>query len=386
MRVRLLVPIVVSLIIGCALVWWAYGRSSLVVSGEVVCGEDGVSMIYLDQVQSGVRKTIDSVELSSTGRYRFVVKSAPVTPMVYELRYDMGRAPILGRRGDHVKVSTLGSLSLNYTVGGSEETELLRTFYQNYVKQSSELNKIAARYAAMQRENEDAVDVVRECNELYRDIKHDQIKFIVTNKGTMAAVYALFQLLPGDSFIVSESSDVIYTRAVLEGISERYPQSPYVSLLKHRIEASEARIELINSVSYSDYPELRLNDMFGKTIALSSLVGKVILIDFWSAEVGSSNRNNVDLKEIYNTYKDGGFEVYQVGIDTSKSIWINTVQAQKLPWISVSDLQGTRSQSLGLYNITKIPSNILISKSGEIVGRNLYGGELERVVAAEIKK
>ncbi len=386
MKSRLLIPIIVSLVIGSTLIWWACNRSNLIISGEIVCGENKDGVVYLDQVQSGVRKTIDSIEMSANGHFRFVVKDAPVTPMVYELRYDMERAPILGHRGEHVKINTLGALSLNYTVGGSKETELLRTFYQPYLRQSSELSKIAARYAAMQRDNEDATEVVREYNELYRDIKHDQIKFIVTNKGTMAAVYALFQIFPGDTFIVSESSDVIYMREVLDGIGESYPKSPYVTLLKHKIAESEARIELINSVSYSDYPELRMNDMFGKKISLSSLAGKVILLDFWSAESGSSNRHNVELKEIYNTYSGSDFEVYQVGVDTSKAAWISTVQAQKLPWVSVSDLQGTRSQALGLYNITNIPSNVLISKSGDIVARNIYGDELAKMVSEELKK
>lgn len=343
-------------------------------------------MIYLDQLQSGVRKTVDSMELSNNGSFRFEVKNAPITPMVYEIRYDMERAPLLGQRGDHVKINSLGRLALNYTTKGSEESELLRTFYQQYRQQTSDLNKIAAQYADLQRNGEDAIDVAKEYNALYRKIKQDQIKFIITNKSTMAAVYALFQLLPGDSYIFSESSDIVYMKTVLEGIQERYPKSPYVTLLGHKIKDSEARIELLKSVTVSSFPNLELSDMFGKTISLASLTGKVILVDFWSAEAGNSNRHNVELKEIYNTYHDNSFEVYQVGIDTSKPLWINAVQEQKLPWISVSDLRGTRSQSLGLYNIQSIPSNILIDKEGDIVARDLYGDELAKRVAAEVQK
>ncbi|MFI3247817.1 MAG: thioredoxin family protein [Rikenellaceae bacterium] len=385
MKLRLLIPILLSLIVGTSLVWWATNRTKLVISGDIVCGDK--SMIYLDQLQSGVRNTIDSMELAPNGTFKFVVKDAPVNPMVYELRYDMERAPLLGRRGKHIKVNSLGRIALNYTTKGSEETELLRSFYQDYYQQTTKLNSIAARYAKLHDDEEAAKEVAREYNELFRDIKQNQIKFIVTNKSTMAAVYALFQRLPGDSYIVSESSDVIYMREVLNGIIEKYPTSPYVTLLNHKIIESEARLELIKSVSYSDYPDLKMNDMFGNQIALSSLAGKVILVDFWSAESGNSNRHNVALKELYESYQEGGqFEVYQVGIDTSKAIWINTVQAQKLPWISVSDLRGTRSQSLGLYNVTNIPSNILISKSGDIVGRNLYGEQLATKLAEEIQK
>ena len=32
---------------------------------------------------------------------------------------------------------------------------------------------------------------------------------------------------------------------------------------------------------------------------LSSLTGKVVLLDFWSAELGNSNTLNAELKEVY---------------------------------------------------------------------------------------
>ena len=72
-----------------------------------------------------------------------------------------------------------------------------------------------------------------------------------------------------------------------------------------------------------------------------------------------------------------GFEVYQVAIDTSKPLWINAVQEQQLPWISVSDLRGRGSSALGLYNVQKLPANFLIDKEGSIVARDIYGKSLE---------
>jgi peroxiredoxin len=123
-------------------------------------------------------------------------------------------------------------------------------------------------------------------------------------------------------------------------------------------------------------------DMYGKEQSLSSLEGKVILLHFWSAAVGNSNAMNADLKEIYAKYHDQGFEIYQVGIDTSKALWINTIQEQQLPWISVSDMKGEASTSLGEYNVQRLPSNFLIDREGNIVAKDLVGDKLE----AEIKK
>ena len=121
---------------------------------------------------------------------------------------------------------------------------------------------------------------------------------------------------------------------------------------------------------------------FGKDFALyrGRESGKVVLLDFWSAELGNSNTLNAELKEVYKKYADApvAFEVYQVAIDTSKPLWISAVQEQQLPWVSVSDLRGRASSSLGLYNVQKLPANFLIDKEGNIVGKDIYGKSLEQ--------
>ena len=97
--------------------------------------------------------------------------------------------------------------------------------------------------------------------------------------------------------------------------------------------------------------------------------------------MGTSNALNADLKEIYARYADKGFEVYQVAIDTSKPLWITSVQEQQLPWASVTDLRGRASSSLALYNVQQLPANFLIDRDGSIVAKNLYGKSLESKLA-----
>ena len=166
--------------------------------------------------------------------------------------------------------------------------------------------------------------------------------------------------------------------------SSTYPQRRELFLRqKQTVEAEiarmDARISLTSQITEARHPDLELTDIYGKKIRLSSLAGKVVLLDFWSAELGSSNALNADLKELYRKYADApvGFEVYQVAVDTSKPLWITAVQEQQLPWISVSDLRGRSSVALGLYNVQRLPANFLIDKEGTIVAKNIYGKSLE---------
>jgi hypothetical protein len=94
---------------------------------------------------------------------------------------------------------------------------------------------------------------------------------------------------------------------------------------------------------------------------------------------------NAELKEVYAEYADRGFEIYQIGVDVSKDIWINAVQEQQLPWISVCDFRGRNSPALGLYNVQKLPANFLIDREGIVVARDLYGTGLQRALEAQFE-
>ena len=195
----------------------------------------------------------------------------------------------------------------------------------------------------------------------------------------------MYQRLPGETYLFNLDGDVIYYRMVAEAIEERYPESSYLPLLASEIARMDARQNLMSNIAETNFPDVELPDMFGRKVRLSSLQGKVVLVDFWSAELGNNNAINAELKPVYAKYADRGFEIYQIGVDVSKDIWINAVQEQQLPWISVCDFRGSNSPALGLYNVQKLPSNFLIDRKGIVVARDLYGAGLQRALEAQFE-
>ena len=111
---------------------------------------------------------------------------------------------------------------------------------------------------------------------------------------------------------------------------------------------------------------------------------KVVLLDFWASWCRPCMGEMPYLLEAYANYHDKGFEIYQVGVDTSKALWVNTVQQQQLPWISVCDFQGQDSPAVGAYNVTALPTNYLIDRSGNIVGKDFSGQKLEDAIKKNI--
>ncbi|MCX4300981.1 MAG: TlpA disulfide reductase family protein [Alistipes sp.] len=352
-------------------------RSSKVkISGRFVGNE--AKTVYLEQVTPLAQSAIDSTLLDAQGNYRFLLKTAPQSPGLYNIVYNGERIPLFLAAGDRVEVGSVGNVVRNYTVAGSEESELLRRFYQAFVTGAQNLDKLAQRFSEAGLTEAARQSLIKEYTTEYYRIRREQLHFIIEHKASLAAVYALYQRLPGDTYLFNGDSDVVYFRTVAEALEQSHPESPYLQSLLAEITRMDARINLSSHITETGYPDLEMSDIYGKKIRLSSLLGKVVLLDFWSAELGNSNALNAELKEIYAKYAHANtpFEVYQVAIDTSKPAWITAVQEQQLPWISVSDLRGKASTSLGMYNVQKLPTNFLIDKEGTLVARDIYGKSL----------
>ena len=338
-------------------------------------------MVYLEQATALEQILLDSIRLDEEGRFNLKLDKVAATPTLYNVVIDNERIPLLLAGGDNIELNAAGKASLNYTVEGSEESELLQLFNKSYIEGAIKLNSIIANITDELSE-EQVKAISAEYSRLYLDIKKAQLHFIVENKDHIAAVYALHQRLPNDHYLFNGNGDVIYYRAVADAVAETYPDSPYLPILRSQIARMEAQIKLLSEIQEADLPEINMPDMFGKNRSLNELKGQVILLQFWSAAAGNSNAMNADLKELYAKYHDQGFEIYQVAIDTSKAAWINVIQEQKLPWISVCDLKGDASPVIGEYNIRKLPANYIIDRKGQIVGKDLIGKDLE----AEVKR
>ncbi|ASS50988.1 MAG: thioredoxin [Candidatus Fluviicola riflensis] len=137
-------------------------------------------------------------------------------------------------------------------------------------------------------------------------------------------------------------------------------------------------------------PEISLSDIDGTAFTLTSLKGKVVLIDFWASWCAPCMKEQPELKNLYEKFIDSvkadKFEIVGVSLDKDRENWKKGVKRFKTEWVHVSDLLFWKSPIAKDYKLEGLPYNVLIDENGVIIAINLHGNELENAIQNHFNK
>jgi len=228
-----------------------------------------------------------------------------------------------------------------------------------------------------------AIQLNRELGNVYVEQYRQALRFITENPRSLIGVSALNQQLPNGLPVFSRDEDAFRYKTVFDSLVVYYPNSEYVLALRDEYERRFQYLELQNKMEQAGelgFIDIHLPNTTAEPVALSSLKGNVILVYFWISADKEQLMYNNELKELYEKYNKKGFSIYQIALDTDKTVWARTVKEQQLPWVNVCDGLGRMSPALQAYNIKNLPTAFLINKNGDLVATNIANKDIAKKV------
>lgn len=359
-----------------------------VIRGEVKGAADGTLItVSITDVINRTQEILDSAIISDE-KFEMVGKTE-VADQVNIVVGDMGSFTCFLENCE-IKISTSSDdytnemyRMLNAKIEGSPLNDL-NTAYQsqfNAIMKADKyhkLNELGEAYSKAQqaRDLEKSKKIYDELGKLYQltsereeEIKQLQLAFLDENPNSPVTPAAFGFSFGERSFSVEELG------AILGKFGPQAKKTRYYQWFEKEYN------DIIRTRPGSIAPDFTLKTPGGDDLTFSSARGNYVLLDFWASWCKPCRASYPHLKEVYEKYKDSGFEVFAVSTDQDHDKWKQAIAEDQTKWIQVVDTFSKPRQpsDIGtLYAIPYLPTTFLIDPDGVILAKNLHEEELDK--------
>lgn len=354
---------VVVLLFGCN------GKSDYYhIQGQI----DGISdrHVYLGYYENGKLDTVAKTMLEN-GRFNFRGTSPEIIPVLLIIE-GATTGPVIYLENMNYQIKLDSSHIYDAIVEGGGEAQALAN---QYVMISLEQQKSFAPYREHFRtlnmtENKDEFQRLRRMlDSLYQDADIKREALVRANPDSYLSMYLLHCGMKRLTFEELKERFSVFSEGMQKSFSGRK-----VADFIHRLEQF-----LPGNIA----PDFRMQDIEGNAFTMSSVKGKVKLVDFWASWCAPCRASIPLLKKIYDKYHDKGFEILSVSLDESYELWKKALDEEKMKWKQGSDLKGWENDSPipKLYEINGIPFTVLVDENNRILMMNPNFDHLDKILS-----
>ncbi len=371
----------------------ACGGEKFNITGHITGAAD--SLLYLENMALSGPQKLDSLRLGADGAFAFE-GDRPEAPDFFRLRIAGQAINIAVDSTETITVNAdYATMPTDYNVEGSENSSRIKELSLRQMQLQRKVFAIDRNTSMAPRDKQDSIMAL--IAEYKTGVKHD---YVFRDPRHSSSYFALFQTV-GRYLIFNpygDHDDMKAFAAVATCWDAFYPEAERSKNL-HNItiaginnireakanaaKAAAAQADT-SKIVYSGLIDIALPNAKGDTCTLSSLRGKVVMLDFHVFAHEQSPERILLLRELYSKYRNRGFEIYQVSLDANEHFWMQQVAA--LPWVSVRDEAGPSSVNLAIYNISELPDFFLIDRDNNLVCRRTQIEDVEKEIERLIGK
>ncbi len=350
---RLFVVLVAGVVAACG------QRPEATIEGNVAGVADGTQVYLLDSSQ----RRLDTAVVEG-GKFRFDIATAYPDQAILSIDGLSGMIPFFVEPGA-IRATIDPAVGAEFTGTPSNDAKLAidkgtRQFTDRMMELESRLDAAprgTSEYDALL----DEYYAINDESEAYvRDA-------VMARPNTTLAAYLLYS----GAHAQTTPAEIDSLLAIVAGA----PANAFTDMLVERRELLAATAV---SVEAPDFTQAQPD---GTPLSLSELRGKLVLVDFWASWCGPCRVENPNVVKLYERFKDRGFEILGVSLDSNREAWLKAIADDGLTWRHVSDLKYWQNAVAVQYGVRSIPHTVLVGPDGVILAKNLRGAALEAKVA-----
>jgi len=376
MRKIVLSVLVISLLASCK----DKESKSFTVSGVLHNAPSKVVYIEESDITTGKKTLKDSSAIAADGKFSISL-DAPQNA-VYNLLLQNEVSQFVTLVNDASKIDVNADFTKRtdfYDVTGSKASKSIQEYLAKISGMQRDRFNIYFQVDSIKRNNGDST-LAANLNKQEKQISNEEKTYTqqtvqqATNSSLALFILSTYQGMARDpNFRVNGFTDTEVV-ALLTDMLNKFPERTDIAGIRNSVASTIPKTLWVGKTA----PEISLPDTDGRTVKLSSFRGKYVLVDFWASWCGPCRRENPNVVQAFNQFKNKNFTILGVSLDRpgQKEDWIKAIKEDNLTWTHISDLKFWQSEVVPVYQVGSIPFNVLVDPDGKIVAENLRGNAL----------